>query len=127
LHLLEITEQFPDLDREIIALEGGQKFVTHLLRERDGKIIQAKKQQVLRETGKLKCEVCTFDFKEKYGAIGSDFCEVHHIVPLSESDQLVETKLNDLAILCSNCHRMIHKTKPMESITEFKKRFLIDP
>ena len=47
------ANNLPDVDSELIAVEGGQKIITHLLRERDGKIIQAKKQQVLRETGKL--------------------------------------------------------------------------
>ena len=124
LPLLEPAEQLPDIDKEVVALEGGQKFVMHLRRERDPKIIRAKKQEVLRKTGRLQCEACAFDFKERYGELGSEFCEVHHLVLLSESDQMVETKLSDLAILCSNCHRMIHKTKPMESVTEFKQRLL---
>lgn len=121
---LESNDLLPDIEVELSALEGRQKLITHLRRERDPKIIQAKKQQVLRETSRLQCEVCAFDFKEKYGELGSEFCEVHHLVMLSESDQLVETRLGDLAILCSNCHRMIHKTKPMESVTEFKQRLV---
>ncbi len=122
LSLLETAEQLSDIDSVPSALEGQQRVVIHLRRERDPKIIQAKKQQVLHETGRLQCEVCAFDFKEKYGELGSEFCEVHHLVLLSESYQAVETKLGDLAILCSNCHRMIHKTKPMESIAAFKLR-----
>ncbi|WP_416376735.1 hypothetical protein [Klebsiella pneumoniae] len=31
------------------------------------------------------------------------------------------TKLSDLAIVCSNCHRIIHKTSPMISIDELSK------
>lgn len=121
---LESAELLPEMELELSALEGRQKLVAHLRRERDPKIIRAKKQQVLRNTGRLQCDACAFDFKEKYGELGSEFCEVHHLVLLSESDQAVETKLSDLAILCSNCHRMIHKTKPMESIAEFKQRLL---
>lgn len=124
LSLLETAEELSDIDSMPSALEGQQRLVIHLRRERDPKIIRAKKQQVWRKTGRLQCEACAFDFKEKYGELGSEFCEVHHIMPLSESDQAVETKLSDLAILCSNCHRMIHKTKPMESIAEFKQRLL---
>ncbi|WP_353890373.1 HNH endonuclease [uncultured Citrobacter sp.] len=55
--------------------------------------------------------------------IGSDFCEVHHINPLSETNDQTETSLDDLAIVCSNCHRMIHRIKPAPSIDEFKSRF----
>jgi 5-methylcytosine-specific restriction protein A len=31
------------------------------------------------------------------------------------------TRLADLAILCANCHRMIHKTRPLMSVEEFKR------
>ena len=120
--LSEESNQFSETGAELFGLEGEQKFVTHLRRERDAKIVNAKKQKVLRESGMLQCEVCGFNFKEKYGEIGADFCEAHHITPLSEAGQVVETRLHDLVILCSNCHRMIHKTNPMESIAEFKLR-----
>jgi predicted HNH restriction endonuclease len=29
--------------------------------------------------------------------------------------------LDDLAIVCSNCHRMIHRTRPMMSVEEFRE------
>ncbi|WP_221409629.1 HNH endonuclease [Klebsiella pneumoniae] len=49
------------------------------------------------------------------------FCEVHHLIPLHKSDGVIITKLSDLAIVCSNCHRIIHKTSPMISIDELSK------
>ncbi len=110
------------IDSKFFAIEGEQQLITHLRRERDPKIVALKKQQVLQATGKLSCEVCAFDFKEKYGELGTNFCEAHHVAPLSDTTQQVETRLSDLAILCSNCHRMIHRTKPMESVAEFKQR-----
>ncbi len=36
------ADQFPETDAELFGLEGEQKFVTHLRRERDTKIVQAK-------------------------------------------------------------------------------------
>lgn len=113
---------FPDVDYESIAVnEGRRQWVQHLSRERRPAIVTAKKAQVFKTTGALKCEVCEFDFKERYGAIGDGFCEVHHKVPLSSLNEETETKLEDLAILCSNCHRMIHRTKPMSAVNEFKR------
>jgi len=94
--------------------------VTHLRRERNPQIIAAKKSQVLRTTGKLQCEVCRFDFEESFGKIGADFCEVHHNKPLSQSKHSRKTKPKDLAILCSNCHRMIHKTNPIWSVSKLR-------
>jgi len=57
-----------------------------------------------------KCKVCNFDFEEKYGEHGKNYIEVHHIVPLStipEPSTIDPEK--DLTVLCSNCHRMIHR------------------
>lgn len=112
----------PDVDDESIsAKEGRRRWVLHLRRERNAKIVGAKKAQVLKKTGRLECEVCGFDFKERYGALGENFCEAHHKQPLSTLTEQTETKLDDLAILCSNCHRIIHRTKPILSIAAFKK------
>jgi hypothetical protein len=29
--------------------------------------------------------------------------------------------LADLAVLCANCHRMIHKTRPLMPVEEFRR------
>ena len=111
----------PDIDfMDISVTEGGRTRTLHFRRERDPKIIRAKRDHVLSETGKLKCEICGFDFAETYGQVGNGFCEVHHKIPLSGIETEVETKLEDLAILCSNCHRMIHRTNPMATITQLR-------
>lgn len=111
------TQSLPDLDLGESALEGNPRLVAHLQRERSSAIIKAKKKSVKNLTGKLCCEACGFDFKEKYGEYGDDFCEVHHLLPLSKSDGVVKTRLEDLAIICSNCHRIIHRTIPMLNMT----------
>ncbi|MBS1511019.1 MAG: HNH endonuclease [Bacteroidetes bacterium] len=60
----------------------------------------------------LKCEVCGFNFKDRYGVHGVDFIEVHHLKPLHTyiDPSLVNPK-TDMAVLCANCHRMIHRNK----------------
>jgi 5-methylcytosine-specific restriction protein A len=59
---------------------------------------------------KLFCEVkqCGFDFEARYGSVGAGFAEVHHLRPLSTTGA-TSTRLSDLAVLCSNCHRMVHR------------------
>ncbi|KWQ05811.1 HNH endonuclease [Acinetobacter harbinensis] len=116
-----VFEDMVDVDHEIIGVEGNPRFRTHLVRERNREIVQQKKKTILAQAGKLECEVCTFNFKAIYGEIGNNFCEVHHLIPLNQADGLVETKLDDLAIVCSNCHRMLHKGKPLLKIEELKK------
>lgn len=111
----------PDIDQSQSILEGNPRLVAHLRRERNSAIIKTKKEATLRATGKLCCEACGFDFKEVYGKFGDGFCEVHHLQPLSKADGVVKTELSDLAIVCSNCHRIIHRTDPMLSIPSLAK------
>jgi len=71
--------------------------------------------------GRLRCEVpgCGFDFEAVYGGLGTGFAEVHHLSPLAKMDGPVETTLNDLAVVCANCHRMIHlgsECRPMKGL-----------
>ena len=79
----------------------------HLIRERDRSLIKRKKDCATA----LSCEVCGFNFKEQYGDLGKDYCEVHHKIPLSLLKKSTRTELSDLAIVCSNCHRMLHRKR----------------
>ena len=74
----------------------------------------------IKKTGTLKCETCSFDFKDIYGKLGEGFAECHHKKPVSQLRNNEKTKLDDLAILCANCHRMIHRSKPWKTIEELK-------
>lgn len=73
-----------------------------------------------------KCRACGFKFEDKYGELGYEYIEVHHLDPLSErpealwSDE-VRTRLDRVAVLCSNCHRMIHRRRPALTIEELQK------
>lgn len=110
----------PDLDMTVSDREGQKKLVHHFLRERDRRIVDLKKKAVLEAHGQLICDACSFSFEDFYGSRGHDFCEVHHLIPLSEIETDSETRLEDLAILCSNCHRMIHQ-QPWMKIEELKR------
>lgn len=60
----------------------------------------------------LKCQCCGFDFEATYGEIGAGFIEVHHLKPLSELNEGQAVRYDvaiDFAVLCANCHRMIHR------------------
>ena len=88
--------------------EGRRMLVKHLIRERKRALIERKKRAVLRSAGHLACEVCGFNFSDCYGSLGDGFCEVHHRLALSNTSAEVQTTLDDLAVVCANCHRMIH-------------------
>lgn len=58
------------------------------------------------------CKVCGFDFKKSYGAHGNGSIEVHHLKPVSKLEELTKIcPINDMTVVCSNCHRMLHRNK----------------
>ena len=71
------------------------------------------------------CRVCGFDFEKQYGDIGRNFIEVHHRTEISSysGEKHKIDHINDLIPVCSNCHSMLHRTRPTLSIDELK-RFL---
>lgn len=59
-----------------------------------------------------KCQACGFDYEKTYGSLGRNYIEVHHINPLAEQDgEHIVNPETDLACLCANCHRMIHRNR----------------
>lgn len=105
---------------EIETQEGLEKYVRHKTRERNPEIIQAKKDEFLQNHGRLFCEACGFDFQAAYGERGDGFIECHHNIPLHETNGTRQTRLSDLTLLCSNCHRMVHRRKKWLSVDELK-------
>ena len=103
------------------ALEGRLLTSMHRTRERNWELIRKKREAVLRETGRLACEACGFDFNATYGAHGTGFIEVHHVLPLHTLKPGSRTRLQDLAVLCANCHRMVHAKSKWLSLLELKE------
>jgi hypothetical protein len=105
------SDATPLLDVDIhnlAASEGQRRLVLHLKRERNQTVVRNKKKQA----ASLACEVCGFSFSRAYGRAASDYCEVHHLLPLSEVEGAARTRMEDLAILCANCHRVVHLRNP---------------
>lgn len=104
INLTASLEEFP---------EGKQILREHLKRERNSKLINTAKNTFIQNNGALFCEACSFDFKDKYiNEINVDFIEAHHLKPVSEMAVNETTNINDIVMLCPNCHRMIHRYRP---------------
>lgn len=102
----------PDGDNS--APEGRLLARWALYRGRDRGLRKRKIRHAQKLQQSLRCEVCTFDFGDTYGPLGVGYVEVHHRFPLHASGPR-ETKLEDLALLCANCHRMCHRNHEGES------------
>ena len=122
--VLTDLEAESDQEDEIVALgrEGSVKAVVSRRRERSPTLRAA----ALRIHG-YRCQVCDFSFAEAYGEWGKGFAEVHHVEELSQvSETGVETNPEtDLAVLCSNCHRMVHR-KPKRALTLRELRQIVE-
>ncbi|WP_242096728.1 HNH endonuclease [Sphingomonas sp. CROZ-RG-20F-R02-07] len=97
---------------DIEIAEGDAKLVKHLRRERDANLRDMK---IAAAGGDQSCQACGFDAATRYGM---PYCEVHHEDAIKGGPRM--TKLERLAILCANCHRAIHRIKPMPSVSTFK-------
>jgi 5-methylcytosine-specific restriction enzyme A len=107
-------------DDEEEGEEGQILTRTHRYRERNTKLVKRKKEKVLKEIGTLACEVCGFDFSGTYGERGEGFIECHHTKPVSDLRDGGTTNIADLALVCSNCHRIIHRRRPWLSVEGVK-------
>ena len=109
-----------DEDDETVSIgrEGSTKAVVSRRRERSPRLRAA----ALRIHG-YACQVCGFRFEEVYGRWGRDFAEVHHMRELSRApaEGLEVDPARDMAVVCSNCHRMIHrKAKRVLTLDELR-------
>lgn len=113
----------PDLDElDRATTEGRRTLRVHLRIERDSGLAERKRRWTLATKGRLACEVCGFDFSQFYGAVGHGFTEIHHRLPLRAAAGKRRTRLKDLAVVCSNCHRMLHRGSPLFSVLELRAR-----
>lgn len=95
--------------------EGNPSEMIQTRRERDPKARAA----AIKECGTV-CKVCGFDFFKKYGEFGEGYIEVHHKKPIKDLLPGEKTKLEDLTVVCSNCHRMLHQKDPPIDVDKLK-------
>lgn len=110
----------PDTSSDVEAAEGAILTRMHHYRERDASLARKRKEQAKAVHGRLPCEACEFDFAQVYGERGEGVIEVHHTKALETLQPGAKTKLSELAILCSNCHRMVHAKRPWLTMDELK-------
>jgi 5-methylcytosine-specific restriction endonuclease McrA len=115
--------------------EGRATYRNHKIRERNPRVVEKAKTLFRKEHhGRIYCEVCGFDFHLVYGALGEDYIEGHHVIPVAELKEGDVTRVEDIVMLCANCHRIMHRNRGLtldklsasvrsvEEIVEAKKR-----
>lgn len=127
--LPEVEEEGEEVEEgeeeDIVGREGNILTRMHVYRERDRTFARKVREHYRRlGNGKLICEVCGLDPTTIYGQPGDRSIEGHHTVPIEELQPDSETTVDEMAMVCANCHRVIHSKKPCFSIDEVRQ--LID-
>ena len=96
-------------DAAKVYKEGDERKVVQTVKERN---------PILRRDAIVKygtvCMVCGFDFDKTYGKDLSDgYIEVHHEKMVSETPGVRDVTVDEVKVVCSNCHRIIHRKKKM--------------
>lgn len=91
-----------------IATEGARMQVVVNRYERDKKI---REEVLAKREGNCSCEVCGFNFESVYGELGKNFIHVHHRIPLYKIGENHPNIATDFALVCPNCHAMLHRNR----------------
>jgi hypothetical protein len=101
--------------------EGRTAYVLHRKRERSALLTKQAKLLAIKKIGMLSCKVCGFNFHKTYGNIGEGFIEAHHIISVCQLKENSVTRIEDIVLVCSNCHRMLHRRRPWLSENDLSK------
>jgi hypothetical protein len=107
----------------VAARERERRFVEG--ERRAAKMARSLRSASLRLAAKhhwgLRCSCCGFSFEEFYGAAGEDLAIIHHLDPFGENDaESRQTTVEDVRIVCANCHYMLHRQVPTMKVDDLK-------
>lgn len=106
-------------DNIFLSAKEYKKRINHFIYE--GRLSSNDIEKIKKQLG-YTCEACGFNFKSIYPKIGNKYIEAHHKIPYSQikENDSRETTISDFAVLCSNCHKMIHKLNDPADIDGLK-------
>jgi 5-methylcytosine-specific restriction protein A len=105
---IEIVEQTKEKsDDDDVFIEGKVVTETHVRREREPKLRELLLAE-RRAAGELSCDVCGCTPTSPVAALREAIYEAHHVLPLAAGQER-KTRVKDLALVCANCHRMVHR------------------
>lgn len=87
--------------------EGSVIYRIHARRERSIEL-RNKFLGKRKKTGELTCELCGHQALHIPSEYRESVFEIHHLNPLNNTGKTKNT-LKDLALVCANCHRVLHK------------------
>jgi len=107
VELVEATQEALDIIDDEEFFEGRVLTELHKKRERDPNV----RKRILasrRRAGALTCDMCKAQSPSGDPALEDATFEAHHLMPISMAIER-KTRLVDIALLCANCHRLLHR------------------
>ncbi len=97
--------------------EDLRKFRLHKRIERN---VQLSKK--VKQVQGYTCKACDIHFEDKYGELGKEFIEAHHLRPMAQltGERIQLDAKTDFVVLCSNCHSMIHRLQDPSDLNLLK-------
>ena len=71
-----------------------------------------------------RCKGCDFEMSSIYGQAGIGLIDAHHLRPLAslaDGETVTFDPVDDFAVLCPNCHRLIHRLAEVGDLLELRK------
>lgn len=101
----KMKQQFKirETQREMEVKEGDEQIAEIRFRKRNAALIIEKKRN-----SNYCCEVCGMSYQDIYGERGQEYIIAHHSNPLAMRKTPETTTLEDLNLICANCHAMLH-------------------
>lgn len=119
IELAKAEARPPVEEEEIFGVEGRLLARIHYYKERDkGLPARAKKHYKDKNNGTLVCSACGLDPVGMYGIDGERCLEAHHRIPIEQLQPDSVTRVEDVAVVCASCHRIIHSRKPCIPVEE---------
>ena len=106
-------------NNSMMEVKEGKRFVSEaMFRVRNQALIDLKKRR-----SDYRCEVCNMKFKDVYGDIGSEYIVAHHVKTIGSRKKASKSTLDDISLVCANCHDMLHTKDPPYSIKELRRHY----
>ena len=106
--------------RSLLGEEGlvrAVRYAIHRQRERSAKLHSAALARHRKARGAISCEACGHNSLKVYGF---DYIECHHAKLVSSLSDGDVTRIENISLLCANCHRIIHRARPWVSVEQLK-------
>lgn len=116
------ADEYDESSGIVEAPEGRVLTALHRRRERNRALVEACKAAAIKRHGRLVCEGCDLDPAAIYGDIhGRSAIECHHTRPVHTLAPDGRTRLEELALLCANCHRAVHAGRSWLTVAELRE------